>query len=241
MKPSALMTGEPTATQTIVFVGGDKGGVGKSTVARTLLEFYQQEKVPFVAFDGDDTNPTLTRFHKTAERLSTKTPKGFEPLMNNLEGGKGVQLVDLGAGTSIILNLFAEQTGFFEVAKAHGAKVTFLFVLAPSADSINLLKILSEQHGNRIAYVVARNNAIPGTWDLWEGSKTRVWVLSVLGGIELEIPILDAEAFALVDRKGLPWGEALHSKEVRLVARSYVFRWRQKVFAEFGKAKGLLT
>jgi hypothetical protein len=255
MKPPALTpaaaTNEqtaPPATQTIVFVGGDKGGVGKSTVARTLLEFYQQEKVPFIAFDGDDTNPTLTRFFKTAERLSSKTPKGFEPLINNLEGPEGregvqrpLQLVDLGAGTSIVLNQFVEQTGFFEVAKAQGAKVTFVFVLAPSADSINLLKILSEQHGRRLAYVIVRNNANPGTWDLWEGSKTRAWVLSALDGIELEIPILDAEAFAQVDRKGVSWREALLSKEVKLVARSYIFRWRQKVYAEFEKAKGLLV
>jgi hypothetical protein len=247
--PATQAPAAPPATQTIVFVGGDKGGVGKSTVARTLLEFYQQEKVPFIAFDGDDTNPTLTRFFKTAERLSSKTPKGFEPLMNNLEeregqegpGERPVQLVDLGAGTSIVLNQFVEQTGFFEVAKAQGAKVTFVFVLAPSADSINLLKILSEQHGRRLAYVIVRNNANPGTWDLWEGSKTRGWVLSALDGIELEIPILDAEAFAQVDRKGVSWREALLSKEVKLVARSYIFRWRQKVYAEFEKAKGLLV
>ena len=256
MKPPALTpaaaTNEPTAppaTQTIVFVGGDKGGVGKSTVARTLLEFYQQEKVPLIAFDGDDTNPTLTRFFKTAERLSSKTPKGLEPLMNNLElreeregsGERPVQLVDLGAGTSIVLNQFVEQTGIFEVAKAHGAKLTFVFVLAPSADSINLLKILSDQHGCRIAYVIARNNANPGSWNLWEGSKTRAKVLGELRGMEITIPALDADAFAQVDRKGVFWREALLSKEVQLVARSYIFRWRQKVFAEFEKVKGLLV
>lgn len=238
MKPSLPVT-EKT-TKTIILVGGDKGGVGKSTVARTLCEFFQKKQKGFLAFDGDDTNPTLTRFFSSAERLYTKSPKGFEPLLANLEGDKpAMQLVDLGAGTSIILNRFVEETGLIEIARENGAKIVFVFVLAPSADSINLLKILSEKHGAGISYVVARNNAVSGTWDLWENSKTKAKVLGELGGTEITIPILDAEAFALVDRKGLSWGAALQDKELGLVTKGYVSRWLQKVFAEFEKAKEL--
>ena len=235
MKPNA-----GKSIQTIVLVGGDKGGVGKSTVTRTLVDYYQQEKVDFIAYDGDDTNPTFTRFYGRAERLSTRTPKGFEPLIANLEGGPAVQLVDLGAGSSMMLAEFTEATGFLYLAQEHGAKVTFVFVLAPTVDSINLLKILSEQYGDQIRYIVARNQAMPGNWDLWEKSKTRASVLGDLGGIELTIPRLDEAAFAVVDRLGLPWGEALQKREVTLVTRSYVFRWRQKVFAELAKAQEVL-
>lgn len=227
-------------TKTIVLVGGDKGGVGKSTVARSLVEFYQREKSSFVAFDGDDTNPTLTRFFKAAERLYTKSPKGFEPLINNLETDKAIQLVDLGAGTSTILLQFADQTGFIDVAMANGAKVTFVFVLAPGLDSINLLKILSEQYGDKLNYVIARNNAIPGTWDLWDGSQTKKRLIGELEAIEIEIPKLDAEAYSFVDKKNLPWSEAAKSKEVPLASRSYVFRWAEKLSAEFDKAKAFL-
>jgi hypothetical protein len=227
--------------KTIVFVGGDKGGVGKSTVARALGEFYRRDRIALVVFDGDDTNPTLSRFIKDAERLYTKAAKGFEPLINNLEGDKPIQLVDLGAGTSLALGQFADQTNFADVAEANGAKITFVFVLAPGADSINLLKLLVEQQGNRMQYVVAKNNAIPGTWDLWDGSKTKAKILGELGGIELTIPILDAETFTLIDRKGLTWTEASQAKEIPLASRSYVFRWVQKVFAEFERAKQFLT
>ena len=229
---------QPT-TKSIILVGGDKGGVGKSTVARALVDFLSRNGVRFTGYDGDDTNPTFLRFFPDAVRIHTKNIKGFEPLINALESDAACHVVDLGAGTSIVLGQFAEQTGFLELVSQYGARVVVLFVLAPGADSIGLLKTLSEQYGEQVAYVVARSNAIPGTWDLWEGSKARKRLLDELGAVEITIPALDAEAFSLVDRHSLKWSATPEDKRLSLATRSYVRRWLAKVFAEFEKAKVL--
>lgn len=238
MKPLNVLPAK--ATRTIVFVGGDKGGVGKSTVARTLLEFYQQQKVDLLVFDGDDTNPTLTRFYKQAVRLSTRSAEGFDPLLAKLEGGPAVQLVDLGAGSSIALKQFVDRVGFLDLAQEYGVKVTFVFVLAPTKDSIKLLNVLSEQYGDRIDYVVARNERNEGAWDLWEKSRTRAKVVEELGGIEITIPTLDPWTAEKVDRGDLMWGAALQDRALLLVRRSQIFRWRNHVFAELAKIQEIL-
>jgi hypothetical protein len=230
-------TPDQISTKAIILVGGDKGGVGKSTVARAIADYLAEKAVTFTGYDGDDTNPTFLRFFPEAVRIHTKSVKGFEPLINGLEAEPSHQLVDLGAGTSIVLTHFADQTGFIDLAREYGVRVIVVFVLAPSADSVGLLKTLAEQYGNRVSYVIARSNAIPGTWDLWEGSKARKRLLDELNAIEIHIPALDAEAFSLVDRNSLRWSAAVEDKRLPLASRSYIHRWLTKVSVEFDKAK----
>jgi hypothetical protein len=48
---------------TVILVGADKGGVGKTTVARTLLDYLTAENLPARAFDTEFPKGTLKRFH----------------------------------------------------------------------------------------------------------------------------------------------------------------------------------
>ena len=51
------------AKPAVVLVGADKGGVGKTTVSRTLLDYFTARKVPVRAFDTEYPKGTLKRFH----------------------------------------------------------------------------------------------------------------------------------------------------------------------------------
>ena len=47
----------------IHFIGGEKGGVGKSLVARVLAQYFIDAKVPFLGFDTDRSHGALLRFY----------------------------------------------------------------------------------------------------------------------------------------------------------------------------------
>src|SRR5262245_9257060 len=47
----------------VVVVGADKGGVGKTTVSRTLLDYFSVHNVPTRAFDTEAPRGVLKRFH----------------------------------------------------------------------------------------------------------------------------------------------------------------------------------
>ena len=47
----------------VVLIGADKGGVGKTTVSRTLLDYFTERKVRARAFDTEVPRGTLKRFH----------------------------------------------------------------------------------------------------------------------------------------------------------------------------------
>ena len=51
------------AKPAVILVGADKGGVGKTTVSRTLLDYFASRKVPTRAFDTEHPRGTLSRFH----------------------------------------------------------------------------------------------------------------------------------------------------------------------------------
>ena len=44
------------------FIGGEKGGVGKSVVARALAQYYIDKGRPFTGFDTDRSHTTFARF-----------------------------------------------------------------------------------------------------------------------------------------------------------------------------------
>jgi len=47
----------------VVLIGADKGGVGKTTVSRTLLDYFADRQVSARAFDTEVPKGTLKRFH----------------------------------------------------------------------------------------------------------------------------------------------------------------------------------
>src|SRR5438876_11959602 len=55
--------GKFMAKPVVIVVGADKGGVGKTTVARTLLDYFVANNVPTRAFDTEAPRGTLRRFH----------------------------------------------------------------------------------------------------------------------------------------------------------------------------------
>src|ERR1700723_1359284 len=61
------------AKPTVVVVGADKGGVGKTTVARTLLDYFTAHHVPTRAFDSESPRGTLKRFHGDVAALVDAT------------------------------------------------------------------------------------------------------------------------------------------------------------------------
>ena len=48
---------------TIHFIGGEKGGVGKSLTSRVLAQYMIDRNIPFLGFDTDRSHGALMRFY----------------------------------------------------------------------------------------------------------------------------------------------------------------------------------
>src|SRR5689334_6018935 len=92
--------GRTMAKPAVVLVGADKGGVGKTTVSRALLDYFIAHNIPTRAFDTECPKGTLKRFHPEVTEVVDITStsdqmKIFDTLSNP---DARVTVIDIRAG-----------------------------------------------------------------------------------------------------------------------------------------------
>ena len=140
-------------------IGGEKGGVGKSMVARLLAQYLIDHELPFVGFDTDRSHGALLRFY--AGYASPALVDRYEALDLIIEScidqpGRRV-LVDLAAQTHEPLAKWMDESGVLDLADVSGVAIHYWHVMDNGRDSVDLLRKLLDRFGRRLAYVIVRN------------------------------------------------------------------------------------
>jgi hypothetical protein len=118
--------------------------------------------------------------------------------------------------------------------------VTVAFVISPIKDSTVLLKIVSDQLGSSVCYVVVKNEAAGHAFPIYDQSKTRTRLIEELGAIEIRMPEVLEQVYYKVDQLNLPWAAAIQSRELELAERQRVRAFTRAAFAEIEKAAAVL-
>ena len=231
----------------IVFVTGDKGGVGKSFTSRVLLDWYHERGLPVKAFDTDKTNSTLFRFFNKSEdkniildQLDTDDQGALDSFLNLVAEGKDeIFMIDCAARTMDRLLLWMKEVGFFKLALDHEIKITLAFVLGPEKDCVAILKDISAEFDTNADYILIKNEGKGLEFKVYDSSNTREKILSKLSGVEIKIPHLHPKTSLEVDRLSIPFSVAKDSTALGLAERSRVRTFQIRVFEELNKAEQL--
>ena len=231
----------------IVFVTGDKGGVGKSFTSRALLDWYVVNGVSVKAFDTDKTNSTLFRFFNktkeekiTLDQLDTDDQSALDNFLEEIAAGNNeICMIDCAARTMDKLLLWMKEIAFFELAKEYDIKITLAFVLGPEKDCVAILKDVVGEFGNHVDYVLIKNEGKGMVFRVYDESNTRKIVLDELSGKEISIPQLYSKTSLEVDRMSLPFSMAKESTVLGIADKSRVRTFQNKVFSEFEKVKNV--
>src|SRR5258708_26923829 len=88
------------AKPVVIVVGADKGGVGKTTVSRTLLDYFDANNIPTRAFDTESPRGTLKRFHpELTEIVDLTTTSDQMKIFDTLNAAApSVTVIDVRAG-----------------------------------------------------------------------------------------------------------------------------------------------
>ena len=158
--PSVAAAPVPDSTASrIHLIGGEKGGVGKSVVARLLAQYFIDHNLAFTGFDTDRSHGALMRFYK--DYASPVLVDRFEALDAIVERaveqpGQRV-LVDLAAQTHDPLVRWMDESGVLELVAETGVRLHYWHVMDAGRDSVDLLKRLLDRFENRLQYVVVLN------------------------------------------------------------------------------------
>ncbi|MFL6600240.1 MAG: mobilization protein [Steroidobacteraceae bacterium] len=156
----------------IHLIGGEKGGVGKSVVARLLAQYFIDHSIPFLGFDSDRSHGALLRFY--AGYASPVVIDSYESLDAIVEAAAEQPerrvLVDLAAQTQEPLTKWMEESQLLEVAPDIGLQIRYWHVMDSGKDCVDLLKLLLDRYERRLKYVIVQNQLRGEQFDILKAS-----------------------------------------------------------------------
>lgn len=148
-----------TGMSTIHFIGGEKGGVGKSLVSRLMAQRFIDQGIAFQGFDTDRSHGALMRFYAPyASPVLVDRFEALDAILESATQAPGQQvLVDLAAQTHEPLVRWMDESGVLALAEEVGVQIHYWHVMDAGRDSVDLLKRLLDRFGQRLNYVLVLN------------------------------------------------------------------------------------
>ena len=144
------------AKPAVILVGADKGGVGKTTVARTLLDYFSAHQTPTRAFDTESPRGTLKRFHPDVTEVVdvTSVPDQMK-IFDTLGSAEAkVTVIDVRAGLLSSTLRALSDIGFLESAKKGQITFAVFHILGPSIASLDEIAETAQFVGDASYFLV---------------------------------------------------------------------------------------
>lgn len=220
-----------TVASRVHLIGGEKGGVGKSMVSRLLAQYFIDRQLPFVGFDTDRSHGSLMRFY--ADYASPALVDRFEALDAIVEAaieqpGRRV-LVDLAAQTHDGLVKWMEDSGVLDMADLSGIAITYWHVMDSGRDSVDLLAHLLDRFGQRVHYVVVRNQLRGDDFGQLERSGQLTRAVG-LGAKVMDLKKLQDTVVQKIDARNSSFWAARHASGVDGPGLGLMERQRLKIW-----------
>ena len=225
----------------IHLIGGEKGGVGKSLVARLLAQYMIDNDIPFLGFDSDQSHGALLRFYSGyASPVLIDSYESLDAIVEaTTDNPERRVLVDLAAQTQERLTQWMDDSQLLEVATELGLHIRYWHVMDAGKDSVDLLKRLLDRHGAKLNYVLVLNQIRGDDFRILDKSGEMERALSLGAAVvhlkrlhEVSRIKIDASStsFWAVANKG--YGD---TSGLGLLERQRVKVWLRNAFSEIAK------
>ena len=215
----------------IHLLGGEKGGVGKSLVARLLAQYLIDHHLPFLGFDSDRSHGALLRFY--AGYASPVLIDDYASLDAIVEAATEQPdrriLVDLAAQTQEHLTQWMDDSQLLAVAPELGLHIRYWHVMDAGKDSVDLLAKLLDQFGNRLSYVLVLNQLRGDDFSILQKSGVQDKA-TALGARVVTIKRLSESAMQKIDASSSSFWAAGNSADKEATGLGLMDRQRVKMW-----------
>jgi len=225
------------------FIGGEKGGVGKSLVARLLAQYFIDRELPFLAFDTDRSHGALMRFY--GGYTSPVVVDQAESLDLIIEAASAApqrrMLVDLAAQTQRKLENWIADSDLLAMAPELDITMTYWHVMDAGRDSVDLLHALINRFGGSMRLVLVLNEVRGDSFELLRQSG-ELERAEQLGALIVSVRKLQDSTIQKIDAHSTSFWAAVNSSErattgLGLLERQRVKIWLNRVYAEFDRVQ----
>ncbi len=219
----------------IHFIGGEKGGVGKSLTTRLLAQYFVDRSMSFTGFDSDRSHGTFSRFYTgfTAP-VNVEDYTSLDAMIETAEAEPDTEiLVDLAAQTREHLNKWVTESDVFGIFQELGRKVYLWHVMDDGADSVFLLDKLLEQHQPNTQLVIVQNQGRGDDFTQFTQSDTYQRALQHKA-IFVTLGQLHPALMQKVDFSSLSFWAAANNRDLMSITeRRRVGVWLNNCYAQF--------
>lgn len=223
------------------FIGGEKGGVGKSLVARVLAQYLIDHDLPFLGFDTDQSHGALLRFY--GDFAAPVAIDRYESLDRIVEAAVAEPdrriLVDLAAQTHPFLMRWMEDSGLLDISDELGIELTYWHVMDSGQDAVDLLAQLLDRFNGRLPLILVLNEIRGDRFDLLEASGLRTRAED-LGAQVISIRHLQDSAMQKIDGHSSSFWAAINNNSktqpsLGLLERQRVKNWLNRSYQEMDR------
>lgn len=223
----------------IHFIGGEKGGVGKSVVARLLAQYWIDRGRAFAGVDADSSHGALVRHYGDfSQFVDLSENDSADQILDRALGGERRVLVDLPAQSAKSLDAWLSGANVIGLARELGTPITFWHVSDGGFASVGQIDKALDRYADRVGHVVVRNHARSKDFSQLNASATMSKLEALSGGL-LDLPELDASAMYKIDSAGLSYWAGAHATEgegaLKPLERERVKLWLARAYAELDK------
>jgi len=223
------------------FIGGEKGGVGKSVVARVLAQYLIDKDLPFMGFDTDRSHTSFTRFYADyAAPVLVDSYEGLDQVVSvfeNVNEGEAPRvIVDLAAQTAAPLTRWIKDSDLLALLDDMGVAVNFWHVADAGKDSVDLLDRLLDAYGEGPNYLIVKNLGRGTDFSQLEASPAMARALD-MGAKIVTLAQLHEASMRKIDRQNASFWAAIHNRSeddaLGLLERQRVKNWLRKSYESF--------
>ena len=222
----------------INFIGGEKGGVGKSVTARVLAQYFIDKGVDFTGFDTDRSHHSFNRFYTDyASPVIVDSFEGLDLIFAAFEDNpQQCVIVDLAAQTSNPLGKWIKDASLLELFADMGIAVNFWHVMDDGRDAVDLLGMLTDTYGAGPNYIVVQNHGRGSNFVLLRNSHA-LQKAEALGAHVVELPRLHDASMRKIDQHNTSFWKAVNDREspdaLGMLERQRVKTWLKNSYAVF--------
>jgi len=223
----------------LVLILNGKGGVGKSFFAVNFIQYLKDRGIAHAAFDSDDENSTLKRFHSEVGFIDPNIPRELDRMTEALDKND-VVVVDCRAASTRIFFKYFEETGLPSLLESMDSGLTIVTPVNHELDSIHQIQRLVSGIAGKPDFVIVRNEVHGDGFELFDKSKIRQKLLNELGAREITVQQMYKWLVEDLQRTKTTPTLAVKGSDFNIFDRQRLLNWQRHFYGQLDSVNDVL-
>jgi hypothetical protein len=221
---------------TIHLIDGEKGGVGKSFMARTMIQYGLDRELSFLAVETDRSNPDVSRVYgdlckfavfSEDEKQADKADRIFEMAME-----KSV-IVSLPSQVNRAVTTWIDHNQLLQLGAEHGISFCKWFVSNGDYDSVRLFQSSLKHYEQQMTHILVRNFGLCDDWSQVDDDELLQKLIKKYEVKVVDFPRLGHRERYLLNQHQLRFDDATKSNNLTILGKQRIVNFLKAAYEQF--------